>query len=736
MFGNFPSTKIWIGFFLFLWFPLSLRAAPDEAYSVWQKWAAKSPEGAYPSWLKQKEPELYELGVPENDRKAFLGWEGSLQAGPKGFSITPFLIYNRKVWNSSKFSITRTYLNQGAPLPRIHWNSRELRLSIQAFVAGPPGKNVLYARYEIHNQSSLTQQGQLALAIRPLRLKCQQGDCFSRIYSWQYSESARAVLVDEVKKVFLSQGASKSGAVAFTKKDITPFLFQQKVPEIRTVKDENGFASGVLIFRYSLKEKRKAKLTLAIPLEENQDADPQKFSESLNETAAYWRKKLSLSKIQVHPQALEDLQQEELAALLVRRSGPGLYPNQEGKFWTDETLKSALALVQRGMRQESQEDLDEMANGIDPSGEVSAQINIQHQKVPPPLLLDAVREAPSEFKEYQNQGKIIFAWVRAARVWQDRKWLQNKMPKILNILEYLVRLRKERLTYWYDSVDPDRRRFLGILPPSFDHNSKSPELRHRYLDDLWALRGWKDGQKAGKFIDQEAKNYWMKMEERGLRRTLLNSMNLAAEEERMDFIPIYPDSAAYEPSIGMMSYWPLEEAKFLPADKIRKHLDIYEELFEKAKKNDPQNAFRLANLDAVQTFLRAGRPPAEEMKTHRRERAFEMLRYYLNHRPAAPPQGNVSLLKFFRSACVYESRGQLILGAGLLKEWIRPKSGLQVHLPTEYGDLSYSLEKTETGYHFRATGNAKPPQGFLFYLPEGNPVKRFLALPAEFDIND
>ena len=67
-----------------------------------------------------------------------------------------------------------------------------------------------------------------------------------------------------------------------------------------------------------------------------------------------------------------------------------------------------------------------------------------------------------------------------------------------------------------------------------------------------------------------------------------------------------------------------------------------------------------------------------------------------------------------RALFVYEDEWEhsLVIGAGLYREWIDAPEGMAVsHLPTYYGDLSYEIQPTQSGYRVKIDGDLRIPEG-------------------------
>jgi hypothetical protein len=69
-----------------------------------------------------------------------------------------------------------------------------------------------------------------------------------------------------------------------------------------------------------------------------------------------------------------------------------------------------------------------------------------------------------------------------------------------------------------------------------------------------------------------------------------------------------------------------------------------------------------------------------------------------------------------RAMFVYEDESSraLVVGEGLSDDWINAPEGMSVRgLPTYYGILNYSIQKTETGYRVELSGDVKLPEGWI-----------------------
>ena len=67
---------------------------------------------------------------------------------------------------------------------------------------------------------------------------------------------------------------------------------------------------------------------------------------------------------------------------------------------------------------------------------------------------------------------------------------------------------------------------------------------------------------------------------------------------------------------------------------------------------------------------------------------------------------------------VYEddSDSTLVLGAGLKDDWIDSPEGISINkMPTYYGDVSYTVKKSQNGYQIKIWGNLEIPEHSIIF---------------------
>jgi hypothetical protein len=97
-----------------------------------------------------------------------------------------------------------------------------------------------------------------------------------------------------------------------------------------------------------------------------------------------------------------------------------------------------------------------------------------------------------------------------------------------------------------------------------------------------------------------------------------------------------------------------------------------------------------------------------------------------------------------RDCLAYEDNGRLVLFAGVPPTWFTQPAGMSLqNLPTHFGHLEVSWQRTADGAILRLDGDAAPPEGFVLSVPESlrpsvsvagrtiESTRRGLVLPAD-----
>lgn len=661
------------------------------------------PSQALPAKTAQREDRARVFGAPGESAESFLSESGVLVPFWDEFSIVP-VIRSRGEWlTRSKADRHAFFQEKYLPIPNTIWNFDRLRLSIKTFTWGRPGKSALFARYRVVNKSQEPVKGEIYFLIRPIRA--------GAVSSIEFSEEGQSLLVNEARAVLFPEAPDKAGF--FKKRDGSVFqkMKRGEFSQIHSVKDAENTASGAWSYTFELQAGQGAAFGFILPLYPGEiDPSGLNYKEALLSARAFWRKKLTLPFVQIEDEEILREAGAQMASLLTLRDAPGIY-DDAGETWTSETLEAAAAFRLYGLAQEAREDLEAVSARMDLSGEISARAGGEQIENP-------------RVRSYRLQGKFVSSVETEYLYSKDKAWLSEKWNQVRAALDYLKKIRAYRLSEWYAAAPPREKRFHGLLPPSMDPARGDFRMLHRYEDNLWALKGFKAGQKIAAVLGEDSA--WMGEEERSLRRALLASLENAGAEENVRFIPFAAEKSWMEPAPGVLAVWPAEESGYLPAETLRYHFQNIADIFRVSKNKEPQKADWFSDYSAVQAFLRRGdKKTALEMFQHQTEKIMF---------------GNVletaGFLKAFRDRFVLENQGRLILGAGIQPEWIHADQPCRVRRPTPYGEILYKIDRMKHGWKIHVSGSAKPENGFEFHAPSGSAKQIFNRLPADFQLLD
>lgn len=643
------------------------------------------------------------FGPPQDTAESLFSSEGKLQAFPRGFTLEP-LIENGLQWLSAAGAQKEiTYQENRLPIPSVIWNFEDLRLEMEAFAWGVPEKGMVWARYRLISKAPHMLTGKLHFILKP----SEKGS----VRSAEFSEKGKNVRVNENAVIFLSIKPAEAGFLKREQGNILEKIKAHDLSQIHSVKDTEGFASGAWSYRFKLKPAGEKIFEIAIPLHPDGANLPGfKYDPLLIEARGGWRKKLDRVSLQIADSAMQQEVYLRLADLLILRDHPGVYSDYGTEdAWTENTLRTVQTYLDYGFLEEAREDLEMAALRVDDSGQVSIKMENKEKK--------------QTLKSYRLYGEFVTAVWGYYNASHDKTWLAAKWPKVKAVLEYVKFLRAQRLTDWYSHRE--RKHFYGILPPSMDPVRGSAEPLHRYEDDLMASRAFKDGQKIADTLKLTAERDDFKKEEQLLRRALLESVELTASENNVRFIPEAADFPEMSPWPAAAAVWPAEEDLYFPAERLNYHFKNIREIFEKSKEGLPLKSEIFSGFETARAFLRRGE----------KETAHAMFDYQRARMEGGSVLKAAGFLELFRDFLVYESSGKLILGAGILPVWTEREGGLQVKMPTVYGEIRYTLWTVKNGWHVHVEGDARPPEGFIFHAPSGPARQSFHRLPADFELS-
>lgn len=723
-------------------------ATPQRHYELL---AEEAGPGYYPIWLSKQQIYWTVAGIDGDDKESLLCEDGTIEPYWHSFSLMPYLYVDSELITSGGAKVTQSLEKGYLPLPMVTWDCNGIVFTQKLFASGERGRSASYAWYTVENTTKEKISGKLFITVRPFQVvpPWEYGG-LSEIRSLSYEDAAMPVVkVNGVPAVISLSKPDAFGAVRYKKDDIVNVIGTGKVPEDRSVEDPDKYASGALEYSFDLSAGRKAEFFLAMPLHgyDSVQGLPKKpgkaashFAKLFKDQKKNWEAKLDAVKIDVPDMEIVDTMKSNLGYILINKDLLKLQPGSRNykKAWMRDGALLSAAMMRLGYKDDVKEFLDWIADRQYPNGMV-------------PFILEegGMPGWCKDWKEYDSQGEFIFAIYDYYCFTGDRKFLEDKWPNIEKALNYLVELRKQRLTDNYCKGPDSKKVFCGILPESNSHEGYFPAM-HSYWDDFWALKGWEDAGSIAKVLGKEDAVKWIDAEKSSFRKSVYDSIDLVMKVKNIDFIPGCADKGDFDATSTAIGVYPCGELKYMPQPQLKNTFDRYFRDTLKPRENkDWKGGFTPYELRDISALILMGD----------RQRAFELLKYFQtvkrprkwNHWAEVvfsdyrQPQylGDMphtwigaEYICGVRNMFVYEDGGKLILGAGIPKEWADSGKEIKAEdLPTYFGNISFALKPCAKGLKLEVRGKAKPPEGFVFSDPRTGKVFTFSELPANIVIS-
>lgn len=689
--------------------------------TFFQQVAQSGPRGRYPRYLHGEQSYWTPVGVPDGTTRALLNEEGLLEPAEGSFSLEPFLFVDGHLVTWADVQPLPSLEDDYLPIPSVHWETEGWRLTVTAFA----NSEAQYVRYRLENTTGQPDALRFFLAIRPFQVN-PPWQAFnnlggvSPIHELAWREGALWVNGEPAVLPLAEPGGF--GAAAFEEGAIGDHLSRGMLPAQTAVTDDFGFASGAIFYDLRLDAGASRELFFAMPSRACSPA-PQEGPSAFRQAVETWRQRLDKVHIRLPGAArcAVDAGKTAAAHILINRHGAALQPGPRRytRAWMRDGAIMAAALLRMGCGEAARDFLRWYAPFQKADGNV-------------PAIVD--RTGPDWLAEHDSHGQFIFAVLEYYRFSGDRAFLQEMRVAVFKAATYLENLRRQRLTD--DYLAPDKRACHGLLPESVSHEGYLAHPVHAYWDDFWALQGFRDAGQLAELLDDTASAARFSAQYRELRESLARSVRTVMAERHIDFIPGSVEWADFDPTATANAIAQLDGLAVLPADAMRRTLDMYLQHFRNrvAGKGEWSN-YTPYEIRVIGALVRVGM----------REEAREVLEFFLSDR--RPPAWNqwpeiawrdprtpghigdiphtwisaeyiLSLLSLF----AYERAEDqaLVLGAGIWPEWLDSEEGVAVRgLPTRYGVLDYRLGRdADGGLVLRLSGAlSEPPGGIVLRLP-------------------
>ena len=692
--------------------------------------------GHYPRAYAAEQSYWTVLGIDGGARHGLLSEDGALETTPRSPSIEPFLVSDGKLVTWADASIEQALQEDYLPIPTVRWRAADVTLHVTAFGTGNPGRAQIVAHYTVENRSARRQAITLVLAARPFQvnppaqfLNIAGGVAPVPELEWD----GKAIRLNGIAAAYPLQKPDGVLAASFDAGSVAELLSEGRQNGETSVRDETGFATGLLLYRMDLPAHGSSRIALIAPLEGEPSLPGSNAAAWVDQqqaaTAAHWREKLNRTTLKTPDAAVPmwNTLRTALAHVLISRAGPTLQPGTRAyaRSWIRDGAMMSDALSRLGHAAVARDYADWFAPHQFRNGKVPCCVD--HRGADP-------------VAENDSHGALLHLIAQHYRYGKDRAWLETLWPRVTAAVSHMDDLRLSERTA--RNQTPERRAFYGLMPPSISHEGYSDKPAYSYWDDFWALLGYESAIDIAKALgrETEAARYAARQEE--FRRDLVASFRASIAKHRINYIPGSADRGDYDPTSTTIGLSLAGMQNELPQDALRGTFERYWKEFLQRRTSAKWDAYTPYEWRNVGAFVRLGW----------RERLDGLLSFFFaDRRPSAwnqwaevvgrdareprfvgdMPHGWVAsdyigaVLDMF----AYERRSDrsLVLAAGIAPQWLEAGIGVS-GLHTVHGPLSYRLQRVGDRLELHIdSGITPPPGGFVIPWPyRGKPGRTLL----------
>ncbi len=699
---------------------------------LYQLRARNARRGLLPRWTARQQEFWTISGVAGHAQELLLSEFGLVEPRKNGPCIQPFLSIDDDIISYADVAVTQALEDGDLPLPRVVWQTNDWRLTIRALAAGNATAACGYVEYALENCGPRALTAALALVVRPLQLNPpwqHGGGAPITAAEWQPVADATLTLTCNGAPFLLCPTTSlqRCGAQAWQNADAGDAILAG-TPMPRGATDRDGMASAAARFTFVLAPGARACVPIALPLDDTRAAVKRhcmSFERRLRRARRQWRTATELNGFAIPEPALAAFARSALAYIALTRDAalfkPG--PRNYNHTWMRDGAITSVALLRYNRPAPVRAFIMACQPLIATNGWV------------PFLILETGNPAGSgenitsgEGQEYDSQGEYVHMVRQYVAYTGDTNLLAHIYPTVRNALLFARDRRRCRMTDAY-RTEPDKQPYYGLLPESNSHEGYFP-ARHSYWDDFWVLRGLRDGAALAHMTGHADDARWLRAEADDLQRCITASISAVVVRTQIAYVPGCVELADPDPTSTAIALSACDAQLAVPFDLLtntfaRYLTHIHARIHE--GKPDAFTPYEARNVDAL---VRLGRR-AEALALLRhlvndctRPRAWNHLAEVVHADPRMPAYlGDMphtwvgaDVLNAIRTLFVYETRGRLVLGAGLDPAWLA--RGVAVtNLPTQFGAISYRIMQHGDTFTFSADGTARPPRGFRVMLP-------------------
>ncbi len=708
---------------------VNFSVTPNDLFS---SIASESPRGYYPRYFLNEQSYWTVIGLNGDRKEAMINQDGMIEVGKLQFSLEPFLFIDGKLitWNDVT---TEQWLEDGyLPIPYVVWNYKGLKLRIRPFVSGNIDRSKLIVEYTLTNENTNPVEGKLHIAIRPFQVNppAQFLNIVGGVAKLHDAYATMSTIFMNKKRLITWwNGYFRSSFTTFDEGSIVDYLARDTFPNNNvsipgekyepkkiTLNDPTGYLSGALSFPWNIEPGKKESRFLGVAMFDSISAMGWDGDE-VKKVKQYWQSKLDNIGIRL-PKSAEKIVntiKSNLAYILINRDSVGIQPGSRSyeRSWIRDGALTSTALLQMGMNEEVKQFIDWYADYQYPSGKI-------------PCVVDWRGADP--VPENDSHGEFIYAVLQYFHFTKDTVWLQGKFEHVLNAVKYMQELRRQQMTEQFKNGTAEQRACYGLMTESISHEGYSAKPMHSYWDDFFALRGFRDAATIAGILMKDNLEKELASVRDSFQHDLYASITLTMANHSIDYIPGCAELGDFDATSTTIAISPIGELGNLPEPQLHNTFDKYYQFFIDRR----DGKLQWENYTPYET-----RVIGSFIHLDQKERAHELLKFFMEDQR---PQGwnhwaevvwrdpkttkyigdmphtwvGSDFIRSVRTMFVYEHEkdSSLILGAGIIADWVNDPTGVSVeNLPTYYGKISYSMKKIANKVEIEISGDVQVPAG-------------------------
>ncbi|MDR3652912.1 MAG: discoidin domain-containing protein [Paludibacter sp.] len=690
--------------------------------------ALNSEKGDYPSYFLKQASFFTITGMNNDVQEGLLSENGMVEAEKGAFSLEPMIMQNGKLYNWSNVEVSQTMGKSTKPqdfqfVPGVKWKMDNLNFATEVTSGGEANKSSnLYIKYTFINTTSQAQNFDFLVLLRPYQvnpyyqfLNLEGG--VGKIKNIQGVDN-KSVDVDG-KTIYSTLPYQNLSTYSMIDGDVVSLLKKQKFNRETSVTDASSLSTGVLRYAMTLQPNETKVMFVKSPYYNTKSSSAQitndAVSKEFDEAVNFWSQKINHVEFNLPASAdkMIDTYKSQLVYILINRDNAGFQPGSRSyeRSWIRDGALTSSALLKNGIVPEVKDYLNWYANYLYENGKV-------------PCVVD--KRGPDPVPENDSEGEFIYAIREYYNFTKDIDFLKSKNDKILLDVSYIEKMIAECSTDKFKNGNDSLKAQYGLVPESISHEGYSAKPMHSYWDDFFTIKGLKDATDIQHILGNTAEEKRIGDIRDTFTKNLYNSINLAMKNKGINYIPGCAELGDFDATSTTISLTPCNEFINLPKPQILNTFDKYYDYFTKRKNNTINwvnytpyenrviGSFIILNEperahDLIAYFLHDQRPQAWN---HWAEVVWKDYRYpgYIGDMPHTWVGSD--FVNAIRTMFVYENEydASLVLASALYQDWIDAPEGMSVnHLPTYYGEVSYSIKKDGNSYHFNISGDLKLP---------------------------